>query len=249
MAIPTNAEELKEYCLRRLGKPVISINVASSQVDDRLDDALQFFGEYHFDGAETTLLKHTVTQVDIDNGYITIPTSVLSITKVFPLSNGINGSTGMFSFEYQMHLNGLSDFADADMLTYSIEQSHLSLVNFLLHEDLSTHYTRTTDKLYIDQDWERLFTADESIILLECKKLLDPTTTPKVYNDILLKDYCTALIQRQWGQNLSKYDQIQMPGGVSFNGLEILSRATETIDKIEETVQSKYEVPPFGVIG
>lgn len=248
MSIPTNADELREYCLRRLGKPVITINVATSQIDDRIEDALQFFGEYHFDGAETTLLKHTVTQVDIDNGYITVPTSVLGINKVFPLSTGI-GATGLFSYEYQMQLNGLSDFKDIDLLSYTIEQSHLSLVNFLLHEQLSTTFTRTTNKLTIDQDWSKLFIADVSVIMVECIKLLDPTTTPKVFNDIMLKEYTTALIQRQWGQNLSKYEQIQMPGGVTFSGAEILRQALETINRIEDTVQMKYEVPPMGIIG
>ena len=251
MAQPATRQQLKDYSMRRLGYPVIEINVDDSQVEDRVDDALQFFAEYHFDGVEKMFYKHEVTSDDITNGYIdmdSVDSSVISVTRLFQFSEG--GSVNMFDVRYQMALNdfyglrsGLSNLA-----YYSQIKSHLSLIQQHLDPEKQIRFSRVTNKLYVDMDWSEDINAGD-YLMVEAYTVLDPETYTEIYKDRLLKQYITAQIKRQWGANLSKFENIQLPGGVSFNGTQIFEQAQAEIEKIEEEVQLKYELPPHFMTG
>ena len=247
MAQPTSRSTLKEYALRRLGAPVIEINVDDAQLEDRIDDALQFFAEYHFDGVEKSYLKLKVEQADIDNQYFTITDNALSITKIFQLSEG---TINLFDVRYQMALNDFYGLRNPNqsMIQYNITKNHLSLIQDILSPEKHIRFSRVTNQLKIDMDWSAEINVDDYIIA-EAWVVLDPETYTEIYNDRLLKRYVTELFRRQWGSNLSKFEGIQLPGGVTFNGREIMERAQTEIDKIEENVQLMYELPPDFMVG
>ncbi len=247
MANPTSRATLKEYTLRRLGAPVIEINVDDAQLEDRIDDALQFFAEYHFDGVEKTYLKHQITQDDIDNEYVTLSDSVISVTKLFQFSEG---TTNLFDVRYQMALNDFYGLRNPNqsMVQYTITKNHLGLIQDILSPEKSIRFSRVTNQLKIDMDWSEEVDVGDYIVA-EAYVVLDPETYPEIYNDRLLKRYVTELFRRQWGSNLSKFEGIQLPGGVTFNGREIMERAQAEIDKIEENVQLMYELPPDFMVG
>ena len=247
MAKPTSRATLKEYALRRLGAPVIEINVDDAQLEDRIDDALQFFAEYHFDGVEKTYLKHVVTQTDIDNEYITVDDSVISVTKLFQFSEG---TVNLFDVRYQMALNDFYGLRNPNqsMVQYDITKRHLSLIQDILAPEKMIRFSRVTNRLKVDMDWSEEVTVGDYLVA-EAYATLDPETWTEIYNDRLLKRYVTELFRRQWGSNLSKFEGIQLPGGVSFNGREIMERAQTEIDKIEENVQLMYELPPDFMVG
>jgi|TARA_R110000824_G_scaffold58888_12_gene158803 hypothetical protein len=247
MAEPNSRSTLKEYALRRLGAPVVEINVDDAQLEDRIDDALQFFAEYHFDGVEKTYLKHQITQDDIDNEYITVSDSVISITKLFQFSEG---TVNLFDVRYQMALNDFYGLRNPNqsMVQYSITKNHLSLIQDILSPEKSIRFSRVTNQLKIDMDWSEEVNVGDYIVA-EAYTILSPETYTKIYNDRLLKRYVTEIFRRQWGSNLSKFEGIQLPGGVTFNGREIMERAQTEIDKIEENVQLMYELPPDFMVG
>ena len=240
MAKPASRQELKDYALRRLGSPVIDINVEDLQLEDRLDDALQFFAEYHFDGVERVYNKHLITATDITNGYIEVPDGVMSIIKTYRFDEG---TTNMFDVRYQMALNDFFDLSgNGSVQEYALTRSYINMLNDMLNPERMIRFHRVTNRLYIDMKWSEIVGEGEYIVY-EGWKILDPDTYTEIYDDRLLKEYVTALIKRQWGQNLSKFDNIQLPGGVTFNGGEIYSQADEEVKKIEEEVELKYELP------
>jgi len=247
MAKPTSRATLKEYALRSLGAPVIEINVDDAQLEDRIDDALQFFAEYHFDGVEKTYLKHQVTQDDIDNEYITVSDSVISVTKLFQFSEG---TVNLFDVRYQMALNDFYGLRNPNqsMVQYDITKRHLSLIQDILSPEKSIRFSRVTNQIKIDMDWSEEVDVGDYLVA-EAYAVLDPETYTEIYNDRLLKRYVIELFRRQWGSNLSKFEGIQLPGGVTFNGREIMERAQAEIDKIEENVQLMYELPPDFMVG
>ncbi|MBC8442918.1 MAG: hypothetical protein H8D80_01875 [Proteobacteria bacterium] len=247
MAQPTSRATLKEFALRRLGAPVIEINVDDSQLEDRIDDALQFFAEYHFDGVERTYLKLQITQDDIDNEYFTISENIISITKIFQLSEG---TVNLFDVRYQMALNDFYGLRNPNMsmVQYDITKRHLSMIQDILSPEKSIRFSRVTNQLKIDTDWSEEFSVGDYIIA-EGYLILDPETYTEIYKDRMLKNYVTALFKKQWGSNLSKFDGIQLPGGVQFNGREIMEQAQTEIEKIEENVQLMYELPPDFIVG
>ena len=276
MARPSSRAELIDYSLRTLGHPVIEINVDDEQLQDRIDDALQFFAEYHFDGMQRTFIKYQITQQDIDRGYIDLsynnsspsrfttapgatgenidsqtPTEtgvttqvkiedlITSVIQIFHISLQ---SLNMFDVRYQYALNDLYTFGAIDLLNFTVTQQYLTLLKQLLSPEKSVRFSRKTNKLYIDMKWQREVKAGDYIII-EAWITLDATVYPEIYNDMLLKKYVVQLIKRQWGANLSKYSGIQMLGGVTFDGKKIYQEAQEEIDKIENTIQSRWETP------
>lgn len=274
MATPFTREELKQYALRRLGYPVIEINVDDSQIEDRIDDSLQFFADYHFDGVEKVYLPKQITQKDIDRAYIdlTEPTeaddtvtpkikaapaldpngqSIISVVRAFQLFDTLGG-TGMFDARYQIALNdlyGLRTNTYSDSLqTYNYTRSHMQMLQDLLTPEKAIRFSRVTNKLYVDMDWNTHPRVGE-YMMFEAYKILDPEQYGEIYNDRMLKQYVTAKIKEQWGRNLSKFDGVSLPGGVSLNGLRILNEAQEEIRKLEDEIQSKYELPPIFFIG
>ena len=249
MAIASSRTSFKDYCLRRLGSPVIQVNVADEQVDDRIDDALEYYRDYHYDAVEKVFLKHQITQQDINNGYIPINDSIIGIKRVLPLYLGDQAnSINMFDIRYQMFLNDVYNLSSTEMLTYELTQSHIQMINDMLQGQVPMRFSRHQDRLYLDIDWTTGIKVDEYIIV-EVLKVLDPNVYTQVWNDRWLKRYATALIKKQWGENVSKYDGITMPGGVTFNGQRIIDEASEEIQRLEEEMSLSYELPVDIMIG
>ena len=249
MASLSSRQNLKDYALRRLGYPVVEINVDDSQLEDRLDDALQFFSEYHYDGSEKVFLTHQITSDDITNEYInteTINDSLISATRLFTFSNR---SSNMFDVQYQLALNDFYGWRSSGTISnYDIVRRHMSLIQQILDPEKSIRFSRVTNKLYLDMKWDEEVEAGDFIVI-EGYAVTNPEVYNEIYNDMFLKRYVTQLFKRQWGSNLSKFNGIQMPGGVEFNGSELMSQAQEQIDKIEEEMQSRFEEPPHFQVG
>jgi len=271
MATPTTRTEFKEYCLRSLGKPVIEINVDPDQVEDRIDEALQYFSQYHYDGVERVYLKYQLTADDItrarsDNSlssvtdvdgsttatwkeqknYIPVPSSVMSIVKVFPLTD--KASLNMFDIRYQLRLNDLYDFSSTSVMHYEMTMQHLDFLDHILVGETAIRHNQHQNRLYLDADFQTDFVENDYLII-ECYRKLDPATFADVWDDIFLKKYTTQLIKKQWGANLSKFQGVQMLGGVALNGEQLYTQAQEEIDKLEEQIQLAYELPPMYMIG
>jgi len=250
MAKPATRQALKDYAFRRLGHPVIDINVDDSQVEDVMDDALQFFAEYHFDGVEIRFIKHAVTSTNISNGYIDLTDStykdIVSITRMFTIdANSVN----MFDVSYQMALNDFfGTFTAGTLVNYTIAKQHMEMLEDILDPEKNIRFSRVTNRIYGDFNWDDDLTAGDYIVL-EAYQALDPETYTEIYNDRLLKKYITALIKRVWGNNLSKFEGVQLPGGVQFSGQRILDEANTEIEKIEEEVHDKFELPPDFMTG
>ena len=316
-------QDLQDYSLRRLGAPVIEINVEEGQLSDRIDDALQFFQEYHFDGVERVFVSHQLvgsklklttniassftkgetitggtsgatakvdstdgqyitveesdgtwqasetvtggtsgttgtmapsdfyTKGDIENGYIPIGSGILGVTRLFNFGGAATNNTRdgqLFDLMYQFRMNDLYNLMGADMVYYTIVQSHLTTLEKLLTSERQIRFNRKTDRLYVDTDWDRTFNVGDYIVA-EAYAIIDPATYTEVYDDMFLKKYTTALIKRQWGENLKKFAGIQMPGGVTLNGDQIYQEAVQEIAAIEEEMSLKYELPPSFMIG
>ena len=248
MASVTSRQGLIDYCLRRLGQPVIEINVDEDQLDERVDDALEFFQEYHFDGVEKVFTKHTITQNDIDNEYISTDNSIISVVRVLPIPSFDSFQGGFFNEEYQMRLNDLNNFSGSSLLQWSMTLRNFSLIEELFSICPIMMFNRKQDRVYLETDWNERFKVND-VLVIEAYKILDPSTYPQVYNDMFLKKYSTALIKRQWGENLKKYQGVVLPGGITLDGKTIYDEAIEEIRQIEEEVSLKYELPADGYVG
>jgi hypothetical protein len=255
MAKPASKEQLKDYCLRRLGFPVIDINVDDDQVDDRIDDALQMFANYHFDGTEKDYLAIQMTAGIIANSYVELPDSVIGVNKVFSVvgdsvsigGNGVNFN--IFDLNYQLRLNELYDFTSSSYQYYWIARSHIRMLEMILTGENPIRFNKKMGKLYVDMNWSAPEVAEGQYMLIECLKVLDPDTYTKVYNDSWLKDYATQLIKKQWGENLKKYGNYVLPGGMVINGQQIYDEAAAEILALEEKLRDTYEEPPTFEVG
>jgi len=245
MARPSSRENLKQYALRKLGAPVVDINVEDSQLEDRLDEALQFFGEYHFDGIEKTYLSHKITQEDIDNEYITVSDSIASVVRLFHFNQG---SINMFDVRYQSALNDFYSFSSSSFVEYDIYKRHMNMVAQMMQPERAIRFNRVTNRLRVDMNWSEEIALDEYLVA-EAYTVLDPETWTEIYDSILLKKYVIAQFKQQWGQNLMKFTGVQLPGGVEFNGRQLYDDGKEEIDKIEEEILDKYEEPPAFMTG
>jgi hypothetical protein len=311
MAKPTTRAEFKTYCLRRLGFPVIDINVDDDQVDDRIDDALAFFNDYHYDGTEKIFMKHRITQEDIDRRWIHCPDAVTFVTNVFPFDDS-NSSINMFDLRYQLRLHDLYDFTSVSYVSYEMTMQHIQTLNLLFSGKPQFRFNRHQNKLFLDIDWSSDREVGEYVIV-ECYRQLQPdsvtltgtvtctntsntvtgtatvfdreilendvlviggeekqvrhilspteltlyspvssnktsvsvvkTGLSDVWNDRFLKKYATAKIKYQWGSNLSKFAGIQMPGGVTLDGVRIMQEAQAELDKIEEEMYTMSSLP------
>jgi len=247
MAVSTRPQ-LIDYCLRRLGAPVTEINVDDEQISDRIDDAIEYFQEYHFDGVEKVFLKKKLTQEDINNEYLTVDNAIISVLRVLPIPNFNAFQTGFFNEEYQLRLNDLENMQSSAIINWAMSQTNFSLIEHLFSIQPTMLFNRKQDKVYLETDWANKFSVD-TILIVEAYRALDPSTYPQVYNDAFLKKYATALIKQQWGSNLKKFTGVTLPGGISLDGQTIFTEATEEITKMEEEMNLKYELPPDGMIG
>ena len=285
MAKPTTRQELVDYCLRRLGAPVLEINVDDDQLDDLVDDAIQLFNERHFDGVERMYLKYKLTQYDIDRGrannktgssntagivtttatstdipgvggiisnwyetsnFIQVPDSVIGVERIFKFDTSAI-SNGMFSVKYQLFLNDVAfNLGYNGLLSYSMTKSYLEDIDMMLTTDKQIRYNKRQDRLYLDVDWEE--TAAGDVIIIDCFTALDPDASTKVFNDRFVKAYLTALVKKQWGQNLIKFQGVKLPGGIELNGRQIYDDGQSEISEIREQMLSTYEIPPLDMI-
>lgn len=241
MAIPTNREQFVENCLRRLGKPVIEINVDDDQIDDRVDEALSYFWDYHFDGSEKIYYKHQVDQTDIDNAYITLPENIIGAVKIFNIGSAMTSSEAMFDIRYQMALNDLYQFYKQSMIPYYLNMQHIAFLEQLLVGQQPIRYVRHKNRLYVDMDWKKI--TPGKYLIVEAYEIVDPDVYADVWKDRWLLRYCTALIKRQWGLNLMKYSGVQLMGGITFNGEKIYNEATSEIEQLEAEMLTSYSVP------
>jgi hypothetical protein len=272
MAEPSTRETLKQYALRALGKPVIEINVDDDQLEDRIDEALQYFTQYHYDGIVRTYLKYKLTAADKtrlaainpatetatdnasgstttwyeDNNYLVIPSSVISVINIFPFSDKAN--MNMFDVRYQLRLNDLYDFASTSIINYEVVLRHLDFLDHILVGEKPLRFNQHQNRLYVDMDWTNDLDTNEYIVI-ECYRKLDPSVYTDVWNDIFLKRYVTALFKRQWGANLSKFGGVAMIGGVSLNGVQIYTDAVADIQKLEEELRRNFEMSQPLMIG
>jgi|TARA_Y100000310_G_scaffold324775_1_gene387089 hypothetical protein len=245
MGRPQSREDLKQYALRKLGAPVVDINVDDSQLEDRLDEAIQFFGEYHFDGIERVYLKHEVTQDDIDNEYFPVSDSVASVVRLFHFNQG---TINMFDVRYQSALNDFYSFSSQSFIEFDIYKRHITMISKMLQPERSIRFNRTMNRVYVDMKWDNEVEVGD-FILAETWNVLDPNTYTEIYDNILLKKYVTAQFKQQWGMNLMKFTGVQLPGGMEFNGRQLYDDGTEEINKLEEEVLDKYEEPPAFTVG
>ena len=276
MAKPSTRQGLIDYCLRQLGAPVLEINVDDDQIDDLVDDAIQYFNERHYDGVEKMYLKYKITEDDVNRGkakgtsgvgivtttatdtsgrsynwyetenYIQVPDSVIGIEKVFRFDTS-SISGGMFSIKYQLFLNDLYYFNSVELLQYAMTKSYLEDIDFLLTTDKQIRFNKRQDRLYLDIDWGSQ--PKDEFIIIECYRALDPASFTQIYNDSWMKQYLTALIKRQWGRNLSKFRGVKLPGGIELNGGEILQQAEQELSDIKSRMTMEYELPPLDFIG
>ena len=281
MAQPATRSEFKNYLLRQLGAPVLEINVADEQVDDIIDDALQYFHERHFDGVLRTYLKYEVTQNDIDRGkgpgqsgvlgittttatstidgaeiqfdwkensnYLQVPPAVIGVEKVFHFDGSQSMSSGMFSIKYQLFLNDIYFWGALEMLTYNMTRTYLSDLEFALTTQKQIRFNQRMDRLYMDVNWEELTAGDW--LIMDCYRTLDPNDYTRVWNDSFLKKYTAALLKKQWGQNLIKFNGVKLPGGVELNGRDIYEDGVKELEVIREMMSNTYELPPLDMIG
>ena len=242
----SNREELKQYCLRELGHPVIQINVEFDQVEDRVDDAIQFFQEFHFNATDHFYFKYTLTASDIENGYIDIPPEIISVNKVLS-SRYTSAGAGGWSSEYQYHLNEFLPLnTSADLIHYSMSMQHMALVDDMLGSGYTVNFSRYNDRLNIYNIEQ--FKEGENIAI-DCFRVINPEQSTQVYNDRFLKRYCTALIKKQWGTNLMKFEGMTLVGGVQFSGRQLFDDARDEIEKLEEEMRSTWELPVDFIVG
>lgn len=247
MTTPTSKTEFKEYCLRKLGKPVIEINVDDDQVDDRVDEALRFYWDYHFDGSEKIYYKHLVTEQNRTDKYITVPENIIGAVSVFPIGDPVVRSDDLFNIRYQIALNDLYSLTSVSMVPYYMVMEHLALITELLVGKQPIRYSRHKDRVYIDMDWDKVKAGE--YLLIEAYEVIDPDTYTDVWNDRWLQNYATALIKKQWGSNLTKFIGMSLPGGVQFNGEKIYNDADEEVKRLEEEMISKYSLPVLDMVG
>jgi hypothetical protein len=271
MAQPNSKATFKEYIKRKLGAPVLEINIDDDQFDDRIDEALQYFHNYHYDGTVKTYLKHQVTANKItamktnetetetaagthaytdeafatQQNYIVLPESVIAVMNIFPFAD--KSALNMFDMRYQLRLNDLFSLNSTNMLNYEMAQQHIQLMNNVLIGRTPINYNQHQNRLYLHMD-SNMVNPGEWLII-ECYRKLDPTTFTDIYNDMWLKKYATALCKYQWGENLSKFSGIALPGGVTLDGQQMKQEAQEEIIRLEEESRLNHDMLPMDMIG
>jgi len=271
MSKPSTRQGLIDYCLRRLGYPVLEINVDDDQIDDLIDDAIQYFQERHFDGVERMLLKYEITKEDRETlktgittttanstvgittttftesqNFIQLPDHVLGVERVLKM-DASTISSGLFNIKYQIFLNDLYYYGALDLLNYAMTKTYLEDLSRIITPDTQLRFNKKNHRLYLDIDFGNL--SDDTFIIIDGYRLLDPADAPAIYNDFWLKKYATAVIKKQWGMNLIKFQGVMLPGGVQLNGRQIYEDAIRELEELEERLRTEYEIPPLDLIG
>lgn len=246
MAKPTTRDEFKAYCLRSLGEPVINVDVADEQVEDRVDEALRYYWDYHFDGCDKTYYKYPITQEDKDNKYITMPENIIGAVNIFPLGWYMSGQANMFNVQYQIALNDLYTLTQFDVVPFYMMMQHLNVLQEVLVGVKPIRYNRHKNRLYVDMNWDILEVGQ--YLVVEAYEIVDPDIYRDAWADRWLMQYCTALVKRQWGNNTKKFKNMQLPGGVEINGQEIYDEAIKEIEELEHEMIVSYSLPVSDMI-
>ena len=244
-------QALINYCLRRLGFPVIEINIDQDQIDDRIDDAIQYWQDYHFDGLQKVYYIKTITQTEITNKYVDLSNvrdasnnalDIVGVTRLFPI-NDSQATINMFDLRYQLRLNELYDFTSASYVNYTLTQQHLRSLELLFTGEVPIRFQRHMQRLFIDWAWGTSEAPAGAIMVIESYANIDASVYNRVWNDRWVKEYATALIKRSWGNNLKKFSGLQLPGGVTLNGDKIYEEAVEEIRNLESQMETQYGAP------
>jgi hypothetical protein len=246
MAIPVTRDQFKQTVLRRLGAPVIEVNVDPDQLDDRIDEALKYYYDYHFDGSEKIYYKHQVTAQNIADKWIPIPENVMGVVSIFDLGSSLTTS-GMFSIQYQIALNDLYTLTTQSMVPYFMTMQHLQFMQDMLVGKQPIRYNRHVNKLYVDMNWDKV--VEGQYLIVECYQVVDPEEFTDVWNDRWLTRYATALVGLQWATNLTKFKNMQLPGGVQFDADGMLQRYQQEIIDLERDMVFTYSLPVNDLIG
>ena len=261
MSKPSTRQGLIDYCLRRLGYPVLEVNVDDDQIDDLIDDAIQYFQERHFDGVERMLLKHEITKENKETlktgittttanstvgittttftesqNFIQLPDHVLGVERVLKM-DASTISSGLFNIKYQIFLNDLYYYGALDLMNYAMTKTYLEDLSRIITPDTQLRFNKKNHRLYLDIDFGQL--SDDTFIIIDGYRLLDPSDAPAIYNDFWLKRYATAIIKKQWGMNLIKFNGVLLPGGVQLNGRQIYDDAVKEIEEIEYSLKTE----------
>jgi len=279
VAKPSTRQGLIDYCLRQLGAPVLEINVADEQIDDLVDDAIQYFNERHYDGVERMYLKYKVSQDDLDRGkaggtdgvgiVTTTGTSNISGTSTtfnfYETSNYIQVPDSVIGIEKIFKFDTSSISGGMFSIKYQLFLNDLYYFNSveLLQYAMTKSYLEdidfllTTDKqIRFNKRQNRLYLdidwgaqSKDTFFVIDCHRALDPEDFSKIYNDSFMKKYLTSLIKRQWGQNLIKFNGVKLPGGIELNGRQIYEDAQRELEDIKQRMSMEYELPPIDLIG
>jgi len=246
MSVPSSRAEFTEYCLRKLGKPVIEINVDEDQVSDRIDEALRYYWDYHFDGSEKNYYKKIIDATDISNRYITMPDNIIGVVNIFDLGSAL-GLNNLFNIRYQIALNDLYTLTSVSMVPYYMAMNHVQFLEQMLIGKQPIRYNRHMNKLYIDMSWDQI--SPGNYLIVEAYQIVDPDLYTKAWGDRWLARYAACLIKQQWGQNLKKFEGMKMPGGLTFNGQKIFDEATVERSELEHEMIYSYSIPCADMIG
>ena len=276
MAQPSSRAELKEYCLKQLGKPVLEINVDDDQIDNLMDDAIQYFHERHYDGIDRVFLKHKLTPATKSTisqsgpvgsattsgsivgagltsltyvegvNYLPLPDTIIGVNNILKI-NSSSVSDGLFNIKYQIFLNDVYYYGALDLLNYAMVKRYLEDLDWLLNPETQIRFNKLNHKLYLDIDWSQV--GQNEYVIIDCYRIVDPADAPKLYNDWWLKKYLTALIKKQWGQNMIKFNGVLLPGGVQLNGRQLYDDGVAEVEKMEQQLKNEYELPPLDLIG
>ena len=247
MAIPTSRTEFSSYCLRKLGSPMINIDVTPEQIDDRIDQALIYYADYHFDGTDRVYYKYQITDADAVNRYITVPESLIGIISIFPVSSSTIATGDIFNIRYQIALNDMYNLTNTSLIPYFMAREQISLIQEFLVDQPQLRFNRHMNRVYIDANWnDQLRSGD--FVVLEAYQKVDPDLYTDVWGDRWLANYCTALIKLQWGNNLSKFVNVTLPGGVTLNADRIRQEAEREVQKMEDEIIDKYSIPVMGFL-
>ena len=241
-------DELIQYCLRKLGSPVVMVNITPEQMEDCIDDTLQQYSNYHYNGTERKWLKFTITPQNIADQYITMPSLVKSVVRVLPFSSSMGTDiqfTNMWQYRAEA-LRPLLNGGDGSMVHYELAMQNLNLIDDIFANRPPVGFTSNQNRLYLSYDWDR-FIPNESTIVVECHMTIDPEEFPKIYNEPWIKRYATALMKKQWGNNLKKFQGVQLPGGITLDGKTIFDEAIDELEKLSEDLKASEQVLGFFV--
>ena len=253
MASPATRDQLKDYALRKLGFPVIDINVDDDQLEDRIDDALQKYREYHYDGTEEIYLATQLTANNIADGYLDVSDNITGITRIMPI-NGTSISSqssqgfNIFDINYQLRLNDFYSLTASSYTYYYIARTHLAMLDMIVTGEIPFRYNKTMNRVTAYMNWGGRVTTDDYIVM-QAHRIIDPTVYTKIYNDSWLKEYTTALFKKRWGSNLTKYGNYTLPGGLVINGEVIMRDASQEVELLEQKLRDVYEAPPMMLVG